>query len=252
MPSPSPHDPTASRTTHRIAIRCGVPLLAALLLLLPWALGGCGGDGDDGAPRPVPGAPPAPTDTLLVVDGVTVTFADLAPPIDYLERLAPEFSLGHRAQKVLSEYTLPLLFARREFAAERAAQLELARTVRAACDNAEELETLSEGRMRRRAVVSRGDVDMPVAEFLFDPIHAGGVSDPIEVPAGWVLAGAFDLTQNRVAVQDVCDALQVGFMTHHANEWRQWLQQLPVRLADKVTFVHPEFRSSMPPWMKLP
>jgi len=153
---------------------------------------------------------------------------------------------------VLEEFTLPLRFAQRDFAERRAELKGLAQTMRRAVGNAAELEAAAEGADRRREWVVRRDVPIPVSRFLFDPVHVGAASEPIEVPQGFVLAGSFDLEEARLVIEDRCDALQVAFSHFDANTWATWFRDLQQRLKGKTTYVHPDYRDAMPLWLDLP
>lgn len=242
--APAEPNRTVPRTIGALALV--LLLLAALWTWMP----ACGRNREN--PAPADGSHPALGDTLLVVDGVTVTFADIAEPMAFLDRLYPEFNERLKIQKVLTQFTLPLLFARLEFKDQRRQQLGLARTFKLACGNVAELDRNSEGHPRRRAILTAGDLDLPIAAFLFDPATTGAVSEPIEVPQGFVVAGAFDLMEEREVIKDRCDALQVLFLTHPASIWAEWLAQLRVRIGDRATYVHPDYRLAMPPWIKQP
>lgn len=193
-----------------------------------------------------------PDDVLLVVDDVTITYGDVKQQVEWLDQIAPEYSLRKKIQKVLPEYTLPVMFARREFGPSREKLFELAKTVRAASGNVLELEKNGADRAFRRATITRGDVEVPVAAFLFEPTNIGAVSEPIEVPGGWMLVSAVDLKQARVPMEDLCEAVQVGFFTHESKFWREWKQDLKTRLQKRVSYVHPDYRLAMPPWLELP
>ncbi len=256
-------DPTARSAQAATPARIrrgprGLTVLAAVaipvLTVATWSwTPGCGGQPPAGPSRPAdPSAHPAPTDTLLVVDGITVTFADVAEPVAYFDRILPQYDERLKIQKVLTQFTLPLLFARREFAAQRQQQLELARTLRQSSGNVAELDRNSIERSRRRAFLVPTDIDPPLAAFLFDDAQIGAVSPPIELPQGFVLASAFDVERGSEVLRDRCDALLVHFLTHPANLWAEWLAALRTRIADRVTFVHPDYHLALPPWMKLP
>ena len=242
----------ATAGAARPSLRRGVALAVPVVLmaaLLSWP--SCG-DAKPAAQQPPARVHPAPGDTLLVVDGVTVTFADVAAQVAFLDKMLPEYDERLKIQNTLTQFTLPLLFARREFAEQRRHQLELARTMRLASGNVEELERNSRDQPVRRGIVTAGEVDLPVAAFLFDATTTGAVSDPIELPQGYVLAGTFDL---RVAPQlnrSTCDAMQALFLTHPASQWAAWLGALRDRISTRVTYVHPDYTLAMPPFLKLP
>jgi hypothetical protein len=46
--------------------------------------------------------------------------------------------------------------------------------------------------------------------------------------------------------------LQVGFVTHTAKDWGTWFAQEQQRIADTCTFVHPDYRDSLPDWIHPP
>ena len=248
QPTPSANACAARRALRRAAALALPAVLLAVLLSWP----SCG----DAAPAAPAGPParvhPAPGDTLLVVDGVTVTFADVAAPVAFLDKMLPEYDERLKIQNALTKFTLPLLFARREFAEGRRHQFELAQTMRLASGNVEELERNSRDQPVRRGIVTTGDVDLPVAAFLFDPEKVGSVSDPIELPQGYVLAGAFDLRPAPQLVRTTCDSMQALFLTHPASQWGTWLGALQDRISTRVTYVHPDYVLAMPPFLKLP
>lgn len=245
---PGPTLARPMRGTGRLVAAAAVPLLLAAGL---WAgLPGC--DRQPPAAGPEATSRPAPGDTLLVVDGVTITFADVAEAVADYDRRYPEYNERIKIQKALTQDVLPLVFARREFAAERAHQLGLARTFRGGCGNVEELANNVGDRPHRRATLVAGDFEQPVARFLFEPTNVGAVSEPLEVPQGFIVAGAFDLVQEREVIKDRCDALQVMFPTHSAAAFGEWLQALRTRLGPRVTYVHKDYRLAMPPWLKVP
>ncbi len=193
-----------------------------------------------------------PDDVLLVADGITIAWKDVRERVEALDAIAPEFSLKKKIQKVLSDYTIPILFARRDFAEQRNAQRDLATTLRNASGNVNELLQNANGRPFRRERISRGNVDLPVADFLFEPGNLGAVSPPIELPGGFMLAGCIDLTQTRVPMEDTCECVMVGFFTHDSQAEGQWELDLRTRLPRLVTYVHPDYRLAMPPWLQIP
>lgn len=215
----------------------------------PGDQGGANGAGK-GAAAPESATPP-PGERLLVVDGVTVTFGDLAQGLELFDRLDPNASRRGKIARILEEYVLPLEFARREFAAERAEQLEKAKALCAVAGNAVELQQAARLAGSEKAVSAR-QVEIPIAAFLFDPALTGAVSPPIELPQGYVVAAALDLQQSLVVAHDRCVAFQVGFTTHDAQGYAAWLRDLRRRLADKATWVHPDYRLAMPQWLRLP
>jgi hypothetical protein len=204
-----------------------------------------------GDPPPAAPSTPAPTDRLLVVDDLVVTFADVGPYVAFLDAVYPEWSRNVKTCRVLEEHVIPLLLAKRAFPEERAEKLELARAMQSVAGNAAELATKGELQPITRGRVGRRMVDLPTAMFLFDPSRLGSVSEPIEVPRGFVVAAGFDLQEAALVADDAVDAVQVAFLTHDATAFRTWLAAEQARIADKVTYFHPDHRRALPPWLKL-
>jgi hypothetical protein len=223
-----------------------LPPGTALLWLVP--LCGC----DEPAVPAAPDRMPTATTRLIEVDGLSITFGDVAAEMAYLDSLAPEWSLRAKIRRVLGEFTLPLFLARREFQKERAEQLGKAANMAAASGNAAELLANARLHVHRHEHVGRRDVEIPISMFLFAEEKAGSVSQPIELPQGFVVAGALDLKSSAAVLDDVCEAVQVAFYTHAPQAWFAWLEAMRERIAQRVTFVHPDFRDAMPIWLKLP
>lgn len=199
-----------------------------------------------------PAAPPA-DDRLLVVDGITITLADTAPYVAFLDSFLPEGGRKAKVRRALEEYLLPLRLAQRAFATERAEQLRQARLLCEVATNAVELDQRSKLLPERhRGHLRRTAPKLPVAMFLFDPLRIGSVSEPLEVPMGFTVAASFDYLESALLIDDRVDALQVGFFTHDAGGWATWLVAEQQRIADTVTHVHPDYREAMPGWLHLP
>jgi len=197
-------------------------------------------------------APPPPKE-LLVIDGLTIELAEVEPMMKFLDSYLPEAGRKAKVQRILDEHVLPLHLARRAFAKERVALLEKARALCQVATNVDELEQHSKAMSETmRRMVSRNQPKLPVAQFLFDPLLTRSVSPPIEMPHGWVVAAAYSLAQEPLAIDDHVDSLQVTFSTHSAADWRIWLEKEQKRVGDKVTFVHPDYREALPPWVTPP
>jgi hypothetical protein len=198
-------------------------------------------------------APAKPAETrLLVIDGIEIGLADVEPFVTFLDSFVPEGGRKTKIQRVLDEHLLPLHLARRAFASERAALRERADALRAVAGNARELEQQAAlVREQRRSNVTRTHIQLPVAMWAFDPLHVGATSDPIEVPEGWFVVGLFDLGESpALAVNDYVDLLQVGFVHHGRKSLAEWYGEQQRLLADKATFVHPDYVTAMPPWIR--
>ncbi len=200
------------------------------------------------------GADAAPADDrLLVVDGITITLAEVQPYLTFLDSFLPEGGRKAKLLRVLDEHVLPLRLAQRAFPEQRRAALQRAADLCAVAGNAAELDAQSRllpDRTRRN--VTRLHPRLPVAMFLFDPLRVGSVSPPLEVPSGYVVAAAFDLQESALVLDDLADTLQVGFMTHDPTAWAAWLLAERQRVGAAVTHVHPDYREAMPEWLQLP
>lgn len=223
-------------TPRRSASRTSLALAAALLVGA-----GCAEE------------PTVATDLLLVVDGLEFRQADVAPYVAFLRSFVPESGEKTKVRVVLEEYLLPLRLAQRAFPEARQLALTRARGLCEVATNAAELDEQSRLlQQRQRANMSRRRPQMPVAMFLFDPMKLGSVSEPLEVPVGYVVAAAFDLHESALMIDDYVESLQVPFVTHDTESWATWLEAEKERVATRVSYVHPEFREAMPSWLQLP
>lgn len=190
---------------------------------------------------------------LLVIDGIEVLFEDLQPYVDFLTSFRPESGEKTKYIWALREHVLPLFAARRAFKAERAVQLERAEALCSVATNILELEQRSELiEHKRRSNMTRINAKLPVAMFLFDELMTNAVSGPVELPQGYFVVGSYDLHTAPMTISNYVDALQVGFITHTSKEWYDWWLEEQQRIADKVTFVHPDYRDNLPGWIKIP
>lgn len=198
-------------------------------------------------------APPAKP-PLLVLDGLEIRHEDVAPYVAFLDSFLPEGGQKTKILKVLEEHLIPLRLAQRTFAKERAAMLESALALRSVASNVEELASQSSlMKNKRRANLNRTHALMPVAMFVFDPLAIGAVSDPIELPHGWFVVGAYELKESPgQLLDDYVDALQVGFVTHTSGDWNDWYEAQKAGLADKATFIDPDYATAIPPWIRPP
>lgn len=232
-----------------------MPRILPLLLALLGAVAGCS---DPVVPPPVAGRsalPPEPRPTpetrILSVDGIDFTYGEVQPYVDFFDRIYPKWTLASKVRRTLEVYLVPLRFAERDFASERAAALQHAQALAAVAGNVVELEQKGGATAVRKTLIMP-QLELPLALFLFDRSKTGSTSPPIALPQGFSVVGAFDVVDGAVVGDDLVDAEQVTFFTHQKDDFNEWLTQLRVRLADKVTFVHPDFRNATPDWLKLP
>ena len=218
------------------------PILSTALFAATLLLAGCEQPPD---PRKDP--------RLIEVDGLTVTFEELQPYVDWIASFRP--AVGERTKFVwaLREHVLPLKLAQREFAEERAKQKELADGLRSVATNILELEEHSKLITdKRRSNLTRSTAMLPVAMFLFDELTLNAVSQPIELPHGFFVVSAYERFESQLVADDYIDALQVGFITHTSPDWHKYWNAKRQEIGRKVTFVHPDYRDDMPPWIQVP
>ena len=209
-------------------------------MLVVVATSSCGGN------RPDPAV-------VLVFDGLTIRLEEVEPYVRFLDGFVPEGGRKAKVQRALEEHLIPMRLAQRAFAAERAAQLAEARALCQVASNAAELEQHARAlKEQRRAHFPRLHSKLPIAMFLFEPMNLGAVSPPIEVPEGWSVVAGFDMRSGPLALDDSVDALQVAFFTHNGRDWTEWLAAEKLRVADTVTYVHPDYVHALPDWLHPP
>lgn len=235
------HPTTATKSPPVRSVRAGLLAPLAMLATLV-ALTGCGKD------------EPPPEKRLVVIDGIEITFDDLQPYYDMLEKYRPELGVKSKYVWAMREHVLPLRVAQRAFPKERAVQLQRAEALCSVAGNITELEEQSKLiEHKRRSNLTRANAKLPVALFLFeDKYQTNAVSPPIELPAGYFVVGGYEYHESQLRAADYVDTLQVGFITHTSKQWLLYWEETKKTLGDKVTFVHPDYRDDMPPWMKIP
>ena len=203
-------------------------------------------------PPAVAPAPQGPGDVLLRIDGIDITFGEVEPYLKFLDETMPEGGRRTKVQKVLQEFVVPLRLAQRKFPEERRVMQERARHLRSVATNVDELEQQGAQLVIKSVQLTRGQADLPVVVFLFDPLTTRGVSEVLEVPRGFVVAAARDLHETAAAVYDTVDAVMVGFFTQTPADWETWKHVAQEDVAHKATYIHPDYREAMPTWLKLP
>lgn len=191
---------------------------------------------------------------LLVLDGIEITLADVEPYVAFLDSYLPEGGRKSKVLRALEDLVLPIRLARRAFPQQREELRQRAEALCAVAGNVVELEAKSQFvKDKRRSNLTRSTAQLPVAMHAFDPLRVGGVSPPLEVPQGWFVVGVYDLhVSPGLVMDDYIDALQVGFVTHNAAQYLEWYRSEQDRLADKATFVHPDYEHAMPSWLRVP
>jgi hypothetical protein len=189
---------------------------------------------------------------LLTLDGIEFRWGEASAYVAFYDSIYPQWSLRTKLRKVFEDHLVPLRLAQRAFPELRTEQLQRARAMQSVCGNALELARKAEGLHHRRGEVGLQLVEVPVAMFLLDRAKLGSVSEPIELPQGYMLCGALDLREGGVVGDDLVDAVQVPFQTHDHPTFRKWLDEQQAALARKASFVHPDYRNAMPVWLQLP
>ena len=229
---------------HR-AIRHGLILVGALAVVA------CEEDG----PPPAPPLP-HPSDEAFNLDGVVITRAELEDYTDWMKALDPTMGRDKRTREVL-EHLIPLAFARRDLAGQRAEFLELATKLAESLGSAasyEEFESrvqLFEETEVRLGVV-RQELPLPEQRWLFEDLNLGRMSPVLETAQGFSLVAATDKQFGVTKAYDRVDAIIVRFYSHHASEYQEWFAALKRRLAELPEdrfIVHPDFRDAIPYWL---
>ena len=190
---------------------------------------------------------------LLVIDGIEITFADLDPYYEFLTKNRPELGKKTKYVWAMREHVLPLKVAQRAFPKERAEQLARAKDLCEVATNIYELEQQSRLiEHKTRSNLTRQSAMLPVAMFAFEPENTNAVSPPLELAQGYFVVSTYELNESPLEIAGYVDALQVGFVTHTSKVWRTWWEEEQLTMGQKVTFVHPDYRDDLPPWMKLP
>ena len=199
------------------------------------------------------GAAEREDDRLIEVDGIAITFDELQPYYDWLTEYRPGLGVRTKYVWAMREHVLPLKLAEREFASQRAEQLELASGLCSVATNIRELEQRSAlVTDKSRSNLTRQSALLPVAMFLFDELTLNAVSQPIALPHGYFVVSAYERHESPLVMADYVDALQVGFITHTAREWQQYWTRKRAEIGARVTFVHPDYRDDMPEWLQPP
>lgn len=227
-------------------------LTAAAAAALLLALTGCSRE-TAATGTGAPAQAPLTADTLLLtLDGIEFRWGEASGYVAFYDSIYPQWSLRTKLRKVLEDHLVPLRLAQRAFPELRTEQLQKARAMQSVCGNALELARKAEGLHHRRGEVGLQLVEVPIAVYLLDRAKLGSVSDPIELPQGYMLCGALDLREGGVVGDDLVDAVQVPFQTHDHPTFRKWLDEQQALLARKASFVHPDYRNAMPVWLQLP
>ncbi|MEZ5964328.1 MAG: hypothetical protein R3F56_10825 [Planctomycetota bacterium] len=219
----------------------------ARLCLLSLAGAGC-----DHSGRP----PQARPGVILELDGVDVHESELEPLLTFVRESGDRPGLDLARQLVLDQHVLPLRFAQRAFASERAALRERAEAMRRSvmasggADPQLRAKGAIAGGEASPGLIGRGGMELAQAAWCFDPDNFGLVSPVVEVPRGFCLLSFSDHRPGIERSGDLVDAYQVPFYTHDKGTFETWWKTQQLALAGKLTYVHPAYVDALPPWLK--
>ena len=121
-------------------------------------------------------------------------------------------------------------------------------------DDEEEIATPVVTARVARGEITAGRYELPlaIARHAFSEDKIGVVSPVIETPQGFCLISVYRVERGASRINDVVELFQAPFYTAEAEEFGAWLKARQAEVADRVTYVHPDYRDAMPPWLSLP
>ncbi len=204
-----------------------------------------------------PPAGPAP-DVVLILDGIEIRKAELTDYVRYLGTTGERLGDMLKTQTALERHLIPMKLARRAFPAERAAQRERAeamqRSVEASGNAYPQLRSKGDllGGEATPGKLARHQMELAQAMWCFDEANFGLASPVLEVPQGFCLIAVKDTVQGPTRTQDGVDAYLVPFYTLSRGKFDDWYLEQKKLLADRLTYVHPEYVDALPPWITRP
>jgi len=226
----------------RFAVACTPATLATALFVA------C----DDSAPR----VPQRPAGLILEIDGLEVWQRDLEPLLRYVDSVDRRIGEKARVRAILGNHLIPLRLAQRAFAEQRSELRRRCAALHSAVGNEAYPGLVAKGKAvvgdRGAIHAGRQDLPLPVAAYVFDPANLGMMSPVLEVPQGFCLIAASDVLAGATRASDAVDAFQVGFYTHDPVTFGAWLRQAEREVATRLTYVNPDYKDSLPPWIVIP
>ena len=202
-----------------------------------------------------PPEPAHPPGLVLVVDGIEIFESDLEPLLAYAQSVDKRTGRMTVIGGILDHHVLPTKLAQRAFQKERAQQLELAEGLASAIGNGSYLDLTNKAKhvsSLSESAVLRHEIPLTLAAWAFEPENVARVSPILESPQGYSLVSTYHLQPGVTRVTDRADICQVSFYTHGPDDFGAWLVETKRTVADKVTFVNPEYRRAIPPWLEIP
>ena len=222
--------------------------MRSALALASFALTACGCDQT---------ATPAPrSGVVLEIDGIEVRDAELKPLLDYIEASGERTGRNFAMQIVLERHVLPLRVAQRAFAAQRAElKVRADAFLRSVIDSGgADPQLRSKGQLlggeTSPGLLSRTGMDLAQAAYCFVADNLGVVSPVIELPRGYCVVSFSDHKPGVERSGDLVNAYQVPFYTHTRLQFEDWWAAQKKALADKLTYLHPDYADALPPWIK--
>ncbi|HLU39548.1 MAG TPA: hypothetical protein VK081_09190 [Planctomycetota bacterium] len=203
-----------------------------------------------------PPAPPARPGVVLEIDGIVVEEHELEPLLDYIRQSGDRIGRAAAVRAVLDRHVLPLRFAQREFAAQRAELAERAtafrRSVEASGNADPQLRSKGAilGGEPSGGLIGRSAMELAQAAWCFVEENLGQVSPVIEVPRGFCVMSVADYQPGLERSGDLVDAYQVPFYTHDKRAFSAWWDERKRALAGKLTWVNPEYADALPTWLR--
>lgn len=223
--------------------RCAALLSALVAIAVP------------GCDEPNAGAADAPDGLILEIDGLRCWGEELEPLMAYAESVDARIGRNARIATILDGHLIPLKLAQRAFAREREEQRRRAEALAAAIGNGGYPELVARATSTAAGAplqVMRHDLPLLLAAWAFDETRLGTVSPVLETAQGFSLLSTYEITRGVTRTTDRAEVCQVAFFTHDSVAFGEWLAQSKGAVADRVTFLHSDYRGALPAWIKAP
>lgn len=193
-------------------------------------------------------------DLILEVDGLRFWKHELASLLRYVQATNPRQGEASSVAGILEHHLIPLKLAQRSWPEKRAEVQERADALRRVVGNGGFPALVATGRQVAgdppAEPTRRGSLPLVVDAWAFDESKIGQVSPVLETPAGFSVVSTYGITPGITTLADRAESFHVAFATHDPDELRIALKQAIDGLSGKVTYVHDDYRHSLPPWLK--
>ena len=195
-----------------------------------------------------------PPDLILELDGMRFWRHEIEPLLDQLLAVNPRRGRVSAAVGILDTHLIPLKLAERAFAERRREMRERAEALARVVGNGGYPKLVAVGRQVAgdppEELSPRSAFPLPVAAWAFDDDRIGQVSPVLASAAGFSLVSTYRIERELSSDGDLVEAFHVSFPTHAPEELAAWLALAKTDLAGKVSYVHPDYRRSLPPWLQ--